>query len=155
MASKNVINVPQLASSLAGKLTSERYVDMDLVPIESETIPIQEGGKTNLAMIMGIVSACVLLPVFVLLWLRVGSSMAPVLDETLKMPNEITPFSAVITLQRFAKHHSSKMSSEDRGQLLTDISNLEQAYFGANPKSDPVDAKDTVLRWHQLLTRLA
>jgi hypothetical protein len=155
MASKNVINVPQLASGLAGKLTSERYIDMDLVPVESETIPIQEGGKTNVAMILGIVSACVLLPVFVLLWLRVGSSMAPALDETLKIPNEITPFSAVITLQRFAKHHSEKMSNEDRGQLLTDISNLEQAYFGANPKSDPVDAKDTVLRWHQHLTRLA
>jgi hypothetical protein len=84
----------------------------------------------------------------------VGSSMAPVTDESLKMPNEITPFSAVITLQRFMKHHSTKMSTEARGQLLTDISNLEQAYFGANPKSDPMDAKDTVVRWHQHLTRL-
>lgn len=154
MTSKNIINVPQLASGLAGKLTSERYVDMDLVPIESETIPIQEGGKTNVAMILGIVSACVLLPVFVLLWLRVGNSMAPALDETLKMPNEITPFSAVITLQRFAKHHAAKMSNEDRGQLLKDISNLEQAYFGVHPKSDAMDAKDTVVRWHQHLTRL-
>jgi hypothetical protein len=154
MTSKNIINVPQLASGLAGKLTSERYVDMDLVPIESETIPIQEGGKTNVAMILGIVSACVLLPVFVLLWLRVGNSMAPALDETLKMPNEITPFSAVITLQRFAKHHAAKMSNEDRGQLLKDISNLEQAYFGVHPKSDAMDAKDTVVRWHQHLTHL-
>jgi hypothetical protein len=154
MTSKNVIHVPQLASGLSGKLVSERFVDMDLVPVESETIPIEEGRKNNVALILGIVSACVLLPVFVLLWLRVGNSVSSTTDATLKMPNEITPFSAVITLQRFMKHHSGKMTNEDRGQLLMDISNLEQSYFGANPKSDPVDAKDTVVRWHQFLTRL-
>lgn len=67
------------------------------------------------------------------------------------LPKEISPFSAVITLQRFAKNYSAKMTQEDRGRLLAEISDLEKSYFAADTKADPQTAKDTLHRWHTRL----
>lgn len=155
MATENRINVPRLSSALTGTLTTERYVDMELVPVEAETMLIQAEPHSKTALIWGIVGALVLLSAIAVIWIGKGNSRSRPQDNSLKMPSEITPFSAVITLQRFAKHHSDKMTLEDRGRLLADIANIERAYFGIPPDSSSADPQSTVVRWHQFLSRLA
>ncbi len=145
------IHLPQLASGLEGKLRSERYVDMDLVDVEGEKFSMNPSAKTPLPVIIGGVTAGILLPLFGWIFLRNRSGSVKNEDEGLKLPNEITPFSAVITLQRFAKRYAEKLTQEDRGKLQADIAEIENRFFAGNASSDPSAAKDVLLRWRQIL----
>ena len=65
-AAENLIRVPKLDKRLDGKLRSERYIDMDLVGVDTETVPIEKVSRNRLPMIAGIAMVGVLLPALVM-----------------------------------------------------------------------------------------
>lgn len=146
------IRVPKLAAGLDGHMKSERFVDMDLVAIEGDTILIKDGAKSPVPLIVGVSLVGILLPTFTWLYLRTGNRKESSADESLRMPREITPFSAVITLRRFAKNHEKNMSGEDLHRLLSEITILEQRYFATDTNADARDAKEVLTRWHRHLS---
>ena len=151
VTNNNKILVPTLNDALEGSLKSEQFVDMDLVAIDSNTIPIQAVAESPAALIWGLIFGCLALIAVAWVIIRNKSKNTQQEDDGLRLPKEITPFSAVITLQRFAKNYSAKMTQEDRGRLLAEISDLEKSYFAADTKADPQTAKDTLHRWHTRL----
>ncbi len=147
----NLVRVPRLAKELDGRLRSERFVDMDLVEIDSETFPIEQVSNNRALMMVAAAIIGVLLPALAWLYLRRKETLSEPGDEGLRLPNEITPLSAIITLQRFAKHFASKLTQEDRGRLHAEISDLENRFFATDAKTDPQVAKDVLHRWHKIL----
>lgn len=148
---ENVVHVPQLGAGLEGSLRSERFVDMDLVTINEATFPIKQTAGAPLPVLIGVGIAAILLPALCWNYLRKRGKGAVLEDAMLRLPQEITPFSAVITLQRFAKHYDTKLNLEDRGRLQSDISELEKRFFSADAKADPTVAKEALHRWYKLL----
>jgi hypothetical protein len=143
-----------LTAGLDGKLRTERFNDMDLVSVEGESVLIKENAKSRLPLFVGLSLALVLLPVFVLLLLRTSRVDRFSTNDLLRMPKEITPFSAVITLRRFAQQHATKMSSEEYSHLQAEIARLEQRYFATDANADPGDAEDVLTRWHHRLAAI-
>ncbi len=150
-AAENLIRVPKLDKRLDGKLRSERYIDMDLVGVDTETVPIEKVSRNRLPMIAGIAMVGVLLPALVWIYRRGKTKSSNPEDAGLRLPNEITPFSAVITLQRFLKQYASNLTLDDRGRLQADISELENRFFAADAKIDPHLAKEALHRWQKIL----
>ena len=148
---ENLVYVPQLANGMEGTLRSERFVDMDLVTIDTATFLIEPGVKAPLTLWIGGGIAAILLPALVWNFYRRRVNATSIEDAGLRLPKEITPFSAVITLQRFAKLYASKLNPEERGRLQTDIASLESRFFSADEKANPDDAKDALHRWHKQL----
>ncbi len=148
---ENRVDVPKLSAGIEGTLRSERFVDMDLVTIDSASFPIVQSPKAPLALWIG--GGIVAIFLSVLGWSYLGKRASHLTSEDagLRLPKEITPFSAVITLQRFAKLYASKLNAEDRGRLQSDIANLESRFFSADAKADSKDAKDALHHWHKLL----
>ncbi len=150
-STENIIRVPKLDNRFDGTLRSERFIDMDLVGIETETVPLDRVRSNRVPMIAGIAMVGFLLPTLVWFYLRGKTKSLKLEDIGLRLPKEITPFSAVITLQRFSKNYASKMTQDDQGRLQADIADLENRFFAANAKPDPQLAKDALHRWHRIL----
>lgn len=98
----------------------------------------------RLPMIAGIAMVGVLLPALVWIYRRGKTKSSNPEDAGLRLPNEITPFSAVITLQRFLKQYASNLTLDDRGRLQADISELENRFFAADAKTDSHFAKEAL-----------
>lgn len=154
LSSARDIHVPKLVDGLDAVLKSERFVDMDLQAIETPTIPIRDKKGNSAALIISIIAAAVVLPLSVVAYLRLQKKELVAANEDLKLPQEVTPFSAIITLQRFAKSFGERLDSSVRNQLEGEIRQLEKDYFGADAKSDPQAAKDALARWHNVLSKL-
>ena len=148
---ENIVYVPKLAAGLDGTLRSERFVDMDLVAIDDATFPLQQTARVPVPVLIGGGIVAILLPALGWNYFRKRTGGTVREDAMLRLPNEITPFSAVITLQRFAKHYATKLNTEDRGRLQSDIADMEKRFFSADAKADPIDAKETLQRWHKFL----
>ena len=153
---ENVVHVPQLSPEFAGTLRSERFVDMDLVTVEDKSFPIVASPKTPVPLMVGGGIAAVLLPALGWGYWRTRRKSVSNEDAGLRLPTEITPFSAVITLQRFAKNYATKLNADEQSRLQSDISDLEKRFFAADAKSDakadPKDAKEALQRWHKVLS---
>jgi len=147
----NLVHVPQLSTELTGSLRSERFIDMDLVTIDEKTFPLLPSAKTPVPLLVGGGIAAILLPALGWSYLRNRRKSTTPEDVALRLPQQITPFSAVITLQRFAKHYSAKLNPEEQGRLQSDIADLEKRFFAAGAKADPKDAQEALHRWHKLL----
>ena len=143
--------VPQLAAGLDGAIKTERYVDMDLVSVEGQRFALKDERQSLVPWLVG--GGLVALVVLVLLWVVFGEGQDAVTQssDALRLPQEVTPFSAVMTLRRFAQQYISKLSSDDYNRLVTETGQLEQRYFGENASSDPQEARDVLSRWHRKL----
>lgn len=151
MTAGNEILVPQLAAGLPGVMQAERFVDMDLVPIEGDTIPIIDTPSSMVPWAVGLCLTAVILLGLVWIGMRMRRGQRESRSDALHMPNEITPFSAVMTLRQFAKQHSQKLSREDYSRLESEITQLEERYFAADSNSDSKDAVAVLTHWHQRL----
>ncbi len=148
----NEIRIPRLFAGLDGKLKAERFVDMDLVAIDSATIPIQETPTSAVPFIVG-ASVLALLSVALVwfyLWIIRGGGLNTA--ASVRMPNEITPFSAVITLRRFAQLYGQQLSSEDYSRLEKETTQLEQRYFAAEANGESKEAVDVLTYWQRRLS---
>ncbi len=148
------LEVPKLAAGLDGSLKTERFVDMDLVPVEGNTFSLKNTSMNVTALVVAaILSVLVLL---VLVWIVFGAGQGAMNrgTEVLRLPSEVTPFSAVLTLRRYAQLYMSKLSSDDYSRLVADAGQLEQRYFGENASTDPKEAQDVLTRWHNKLAKM-
>ncbi len=154
LSPSNELRVPQLATGLSGNIRSERFSDMDLVTIEGASTVINAKPTNFVAWTVGLALALILLSLSLWAYIRRRLQVAPSRDTSPQMPEEITPFSALITLRRFAQHYEPRMSSEEHGRLELEIAQLERRYFAAEASTDGKDASDVLTHWHrQLVTR--
>lgn len=146
------LKVPQLTEELDGVLKTERYVDMDLVSVEGDRFALKNERQSMLPWMVG--GLLVGLVMLVLAWIIFGTGPQSVASDMLRMPQEVTPFSAVMTLRRFAEQYMSKLSSDEYSRLVAETGQLEQRYFAENASSDPSEAREVLSRWHRRLAGL-
>ncbi len=146
--------VPQLVAGLDGSIKTERYIDMDLVPVEGERMALKDERQSLVPWLVG--GGLAVLVGLVLLWVVFGAGQgsATPASAALRLPHEVTPFSAVITLRRFAQQYMNKLSRDEYDRLLAETGQLEQRYFGENAATDPQEARDVLSRWHRKLASL-
>lgn len=154
------IRVPRLAAGLSGRLLTERYDDMDLVSVDGETAPLL-AQKTDLRWwFIGSGVGLVLLVGMVWLLLRSRGQGDAAQDDSLRLPESITPFSAVMTLRRFALAHVDRLNADELKRLNGEIAELERHYFApTNGKAvtspDSLQAAgEKLAHWQRRLTRV-
>ena len=76
-------------------------------------------------------------------------------DESLRMPETVTPFSAVITLRRFARVHADRLNREERNLLESEIAQLEKCHFAKGDVVANQDAGALLKHWHRRLVSKA
>jgi hypothetical protein len=151
LAPSNELRVPQLAVGLSGTLKSERFLDMDLVSIEGSSTLIKPPAQNLLPWFVGIAVVGVLLTVWLLFYVSKRRARYTLADDSPRMPEEITPFSALITLRRLAERYELQMSREEQARLEAEITQLEQRYFAADAPSDAKEADEVLTHWHRSL----
>lgn len=124
---------------------------MDLVAVDADSFSVDAVRRTQLPVIVGISLISVLMPVFYWVYLQKRKKSTLEEEPGLRLPKEITPISAVVTLQRFAREYASQLNPEDHGRLKAEIVDLEKKYFASEGKIDPLMARDTLKRWHKRL----
>lgn len=151
MAQGNAIQVPRLNSELQGTLAVERYREMDLIPVDSLIVPVRDSREWPFLWLL--LATMIAAALGIVVWQRMaqkdGASTA--VEAGLRLPAEITPFTAVMTLRRFSKDYAGRLNPEQSVSLQADISALEQTFFGADTTADPDLAANAVRRWFDVL----
>jgi uncharacterized membrane protein len=131
----DAFTVPVLADGVEGTLSTDRYVDMDLVAVSSASAPVHPSGMPW-GLMVSIVLLLIILAViaFMALWRRRGEGEGDALD--VHMPDRVTPLTAVITLQRIDSQFGSRLGSDERESLRGDIAELERVYFAEDGSLD-------------------
>jgi hypothetical protein len=147
----NEIRVPQLAAGLSGTLNSERFVDMDLIPIESNVVLLKNPTSSLQTWLAGIALAIALLAMCIWLFVRSRKRTTTNGEDGLRMPDEVTPFSAIMTLRRYSQRHANRLSNDERSQLDSEINQLEQRFFAAESSSNGANPSDVLTFWNRRL----
>ena len=137
--------LPVLVGGLEGTVRSERYVDMDLVPVSTSLAPINAtGSRWPLVITVALLLAILGGVIATVLWRRGAGEASDQID--LRIPERVTPLTAVVTLRRMDRQFGSRLASDDRTSLRTDIEHLERTYFAEDGSPDG-DVKAILDRW--------
>jgi hypothetical protein len=129
----NAFIFPTLNKNLQGTLVSRQFVDMDVVTITEQSVAVRARllSLRNL-IITGI--ACVLI---VIGYFALRRRKPIAIEKASLLPTRITPMSVITALRRFDMESGSTLSPDQRTSLITEITKLEQTYFG---RSESIDA---------------
>lgn len=130
----------------------KHYQDADLVSLDAKEaaagVVLRSGGSSlarNLGLGVGALALAV--GVLVLARRRPKSSVA---GETLRVPEQLTPFSAVAFLRRIQSEYHARLDEEKRGALRSEIRAIESAYFSGPQAANPApDLNGIARKWAQ------
>lgn len=137
--------LPVLAGGVEATLKSDRYVDMDLVEVATAWAPVH-ARSTPWALIVTISLLAVIAGIAGALAYRRWRRTPDDAELDLHLPDEVTPMTAVISLQRMHRDYGARLESDVRQSLLDDIAGLERAYF-AEDKSPDGEVAEVLDRW--------
>ena len=128
--------LPVLVEGVDGTLVSERYDDMDLVTVSTAWAPIEPRSRAALiATIVGLL-AIVLLGVGAWIIRRRGLGARAGDEPAVRVPEHVTPLTAMVTLQRIEREYGARLGENQRGKLREAIEEMEQSYFAEDKTPD-------------------
>jgi hypothetical protein len=141
--------LPALREGVEATLVSQRFDDLDLVPVTATTVPIRGGGLPRLAIAgLGLAAACAIAAVVILARVRRPAARASSLDAL--RPVRDTPLGAIAALQRIDREYGERLGAARRSELAADIAALEHRFFGRGVASEIAangDLRSAVDRW--------
>jgi hypothetical protein len=140
----NSFRVPTLKDGVKGALESRYYSDMDIVPVSGATVAVDPRVLTPLRLTLASLGILAAVGIGVLAYRRLRSR--PVGAAAALVPANLTPLSAVVTLQRILNERG--LDQPARESLQRDLADLEQRYFGPGSGSRANgDLEAVVRRW--------
>ncbi len=120
--------LPTLAAGLAATLESRTYSDLDIVPVQTASVPIVMPLFTPVRtlILVGVLAALTMITVLLRQALR---RAAPVVHAPWS-PARLTPLGVVTGLRKLARERSAILGDAQAQSLREDISLLELKFFG-------------------------
>ncbi|MFK7961829.1 MAG: hypothetical protein AB8G96_15040 [Phycisphaerales bacterium] len=145
----DTFRLPALAEGIDGTLESRTFDDLDVVTVSGRNVALDGVGVSPL-LVVGLMIGGLAIVAGVLMAIRRGGRAASADTAGTLLPSRATPLAAIAALQRIDREHGERIGETRRGELASEIRDLERRYFGPEAQgSDTVDAETTgtVERW--------
>ena len=143
----DTFTMPVLLEGTDGTIEARAYSDMDLVPVEGNTVAVAGGMKTWTWILIVLVIAVGVLGVVAIVRAQGGGVDRD--DNTLSrlLPVRSTPLSVVSALERIDQEYGNRLPPERRNELRSTIGSLEQRFFGPRAETPNGELDQLVREW--------
>ncbi|MEE2907239.1 MAG: hypothetical protein VX527_05330 [Planctomycetota bacterium] len=145
-ASTGDFTLPILANGIPGNLVSRTYSDMDLVPVEGASVPLTEGIRTWMWILIGVIIIVLVVAVLALVGRR-DQDVEGHSDLERLLPARPTPLSAVAALERIDLEFGSHLAPDRRAKLQSEIRDLHERFFGPTGETPNGQLQQLVEAW--------
>ena len=145
-ASTGDFMLPTLQQGIEADVTTRTYADMDLVPVEGNVIPLQQGMRPIQWLLVILLVATGIFVLYLLLG-RSSKTESTSTDLDRLLPNRDTPMGVVAALERIDQEYGEKLSPKRRAELKQQISELHERFFARTGETPTGQLQQLVEGW--------